>query len=92
MQVLLIKKLRRKDKGFQKGTFAMTFGAGCDNDSRFIVETANHFGSTNDIVTQQDTHLKQVVKVEKKSPPKYFFIVYEVFTNTNYILTPWPSR
>jgi hypothetical protein len=55
------------------------------------VEITNHIGSTDHFIPQQGAHLKQAVNVEKKLPSKYFFIDYDVFTNTNHILTSWPG-
>lgn len=82
----------RKDYRFRKGGFAIITLAGCDVDCRFIVATANHSGSTNDVIAWQDTDLYQAVEVEKRLPSKYFFIGDEAFTNTNQFLSPWPGK
>ncbi len=42
--------LKRKDYRFRKGGFAVIALAGCDTDARSISATANHSGSTNDII------------------------------------------
>lgn len=82
----------RKDYRFRKGGFAIVTLAGCDVGCSFIVATANHSGSTNDVIAWQDTDLYQAVEVEKRLPSKYFFIGDEAFTNTNQLLSPWPGK
>ncbi len=82
---------KQKNYRYQKGTFAIIVLAGCDADCRFITATAKHSGSTNDIVTVQDTKLYQAVEIDQLLPSKYFFIGNEAFTNTNPFLSPWPG-
>ncbi len=83
---------KRKDYRFRKGGFAIIALAGCDADARFISVTANHSGSTNDIIAWNNSNLCKAVEHDRHLPEKYFFIGDEAFTNTNQCLSPWPGR
>jgi hypothetical protein len=48
---------KRKECRFRKGGFAIIALAGCDADTRFILATANHSGSTNDIIAWNNSKL-----------------------------------
>ena len=82
----------KKDYRFRKGGFAIIVIAGCDVDCRFISASCNHSGSTNDIIAWQNMDLYEAVEIDRKLPPKYFFIGDEAFTNTNQFLSPWPGK
>jgi hypothetical protein len=66
--------------------------AGCDVDCHFISASCYHSGSTNDIIAWQNMDLYEAVEIDKKLPPKYFFIGDEAFTNTMQFLSPWPGK
>ncbi len=82
----------KKDCRFHKGGFGIIVIAGCDVDCRFISTSCNHSGSTNDIIAWQNMDLNEAVEIDKKLPPKYFFIGDEAFMNTNQFLSPWPGN
>jgi hypothetical protein len=83
---------KRKDYRFRKGGFAIIALAGCDADARFISATANHSGSTNDIIAWNNSNLCKAVEHDRRLPAKYFFIGDEAFTNSSQLLSPWPGR
>jgi hypothetical protein len=83
---------KRKDYRFRKGGFAIIALAGCDADARFISATANHSGSTNDIIAWNNSNLCKAVEYDRRLPAKYFFIGVEAFTNSSQFLSPWPGR
>jgi hypothetical protein len=64
---------KRKDYRFRKGGFAIIALAGCDADARFISATANHSGSTNDIIAWNNSNLCKAVEHDRRLPAKYFF-------------------
>jgi hypothetical protein len=82
----------KSQKGKIKGGFAIIALAGCDADARFISATANHSGSTNDIVAWNNSKLCKAVEHDKCLPPKYFYIGDKAFMNHNQFLSPWPGR
>jgi hypothetical protein len=82
----------QKDYRFRKGGFAFIVLAGCDIDAQFIVCSAKHCGSTNDIIAWGNTKLQKALEVDRRLPQEYFFIGDEAFTNTQQFLSPWPGR
>jgi hypothetical protein len=64
---------KRKDYMFRKGGFAIIVLAGCDADARFISATANHSGSTHDIIPWNNSKLCKAVEYERHLLAKVFF-------------------
>jgi hypothetical protein len=58
-------------------------------DAQFLVCSAKHSGSTNDIIAWSGTKLQKAVEIDNLLPQKYFFIGDEAFTNTQQFLSPW---
>ncbi len=83
---------KRKDYRLRKGGFAIIVLAGCDADARFISVTANHSGSTNNIIAWNNSKLCKAVELDRRLPAKYFFMGDEAFMNTSQFLSPWPGR
>lgn len=75
----------------RKGGFAMVVMAGCDVNGRFHMATANHSGSTNDIIVWENSQLAREIESEKLAD-EYFIIGDEAFTCTQQVLSPWPGR
>ena len=80
-----------KDYRNRKGGFAIVVMAGCDAKGRFIMATANHSGSTNDIIAWQNSELFKAMEIGRLDS-RYFIIGDEAFTNENQVLSPWPGR
>jgi len=83
---------RPKDYRFRKSGFAILVLAGCDIKAHFVCASCDHSGSTNDIIAWQDSHLYQMLEMDKLLPTKYFFIGDEAFNTTEQFLSPWPGK
>ncbi len=64
---------KRKDYRFRKGGFVIIALAGYDAVARFILATANHSGSTNDIIAWDNSKLCKAVEHDRYLPAKYYF-------------------
>lgn len=80
-----------KDYRNRKGGFAIVVMAGCDSVGKFIMATANHSGSTNDIIAWQSSELFKAIELGRLDS-RYFIIGDEAFTNDQQFLSPWPGR
>jgi hypothetical protein len=76
----------------QKGGFAVIVMARADIRGKFLMATANHCGSTNDVVAWNTTKLRNAIEEEDLLDKKYFIIGDEAFTCTEQFLSPWPGR
>lgn len=75
----------------RKGGFALVVLAGSDINGRFIFATADHSGTTNDIVAWETNSLYFALK-EKRLHELFFIIGDEAFSCTNQLLSPYSGR
>jgi hypothetical protein len=59
-----------KDYRYRKGGFAIVVLAGYDINAHFVSVSCTHSGSTNDIITWQESKLFATIKVDKVLPDK----------------------
>lgn len=76
----------------RKGGFAVIVMAGADVRGKFVMATANHCGSTNDVVAWTTTKLRKAIEEDNLLDGRYFLIGDEAFPCTQQFLSPWPGR
>ena len=77
----------QRDYRNRKCGFGFLILAGSDVRGKFVFATAQHSGSTNDIIAWQDSALHAALEAHQL-PAKYFMIGDEAFRCTNQVLSP----